>query len=249
MKTQLRLAVGAAFIGLLSGPAHALSVQTVSAGAFQTLGSAGSTAPLSFAPFTAGPASWLSGVKLRVVNGAFSQQIFLSKNNTGPSGRQMTINALPTFNFGSTPATISGTTAQAVVATPNTVTGSGPQSVTATASGAWTTPFSSLSTNTNTLRNYFAGTPSISSYSTSYSLASCINTTTSTTAGNCTFAVDDDPTEPFMNPTLFSGTLMVDYEYEIPPAATPGPIPILGAGAAFAASRRLRRRIQPKIAA
>lgn len=247
MKTQLRVALGAAIFGLIGGPAHALSVQSVNAGSFQTLGSATSSA-LSFAPFSAGPASWLTGVRLRVVSGAFSQNVQLSKNNNTSSGRQIGLNAQPTFIFGTTPSSTSGTIAQGFTVTPNTVTGTGSQSVIATASGAWTNTFSSLSTNTNALRTYFSGSPTISSYSTAYTLASCINTSNGLAAGNCQFSVDDDPTEPFMDSTKFAGTLVVDYEYEAPPATTPGPIPILGAGVAFGASRKLRRRINTKAA-
>jgi hypothetical protein len=242
MKNQLRVALGAAIFGLLGAPAHALSIQSVNAGSFQTLGSATSSS-LSFAPFSAGPASWLTGVRLRIVNGTFSQNVQLSKTNAGSSGRQISLNAQPTFLFGTSPSTTSGTFAQGFTTTPNTVTGSGAQSVIATASGAWTNTFSSMSTNTNALRTYFSGSPSISSYSTAYTLASCINTSTSATAGNCLFSVDDDPTESFMDSTKFAGTLYVDYEYVVPPATTPGPLPILGAGVAFGASRKLRRRM------
>jgi hypothetical protein len=54
------------------------------------------------------------------------------------------------------------------------------------------------------------------------------------------------------NPTLSStvtaqpfiqGTIALEYEYSVPPAATPGPLPLIGAAAAFGWSRRLRNRI------
>lgn len=155
----------------------------------------------------------------------------------------MTVNALPTFSFGTSPTTSASSTAQAITTATNTVTGSGAQSVVTTASGSWVNPFGSVAVNTPALRSYFSGAPSITSYSTAYNIATCTNTSLQTASG-CSVVVNDDPTEPFMTSTSFAGTLFVDYEYEIPPAATPGPLPIVGAGVAFAASRRLRRRIK-----
>jgi len=230
-----------------AGPAQALSIQSVSAGSFTTTGTTTNTAPLTFSPFTAGPPSTLSGVKLRIVSGSFSQQLTLQKTNTGSSSRTVTVSGLPTFNFGTTPTIFSPTTAQLITTsvdgTPtSTVTGTGPQSLITTASGNWVNPFTAISTNTPALRNYFSGTPSITTYATAYNQVSCLNGSAS--ASNCGFQVNDDPTDSFMISTQFSGTLFVDYEYELPPAATPGPLPVVGAGVAFAASRRLRRRIK-----
>jgi len=233
------LTFGSIFVA--AGPAQALSIQSVSAGPFTTTGSNANTTPISFGGFTAGPAAWLSGVKLRIVSGAFSQNIQLVKSSTG--ARIMTVNALPTFSFGTSPTTSASSTAQAITTATNTVTGSGAQSVVTTASGSWVNPFGSVAVNTPALRSYFAGAPSITSYSTAYNIATC-TTTALAPASGCSIVVNDDPQEPFMTSTSFAGTLFVDYEYEIPPAATPGPLPIVGAGVAFAASRRLRRRIK-----
>lgn len=44
--------------------------------------------------------------------------------------------------------------------------------------------------------------------------------------------------QPFID-----GTIALQYEYELPPAQTPGPLPLVGAAAAFGWSRRLRNRI------
>jgi hypothetical protein len=224
-----------------AGPAQALSIQSVSAGSFTTTGTNANTTPISFGGFTAGPASWLSGVKLRIVSGAFSQNVQLVKSSNG--ARIMTVNAKPTFSFGTTPSSSSTSTPQIIATATNTVNGVGPAAVVTTASGSWTNPFNSLAINTPALRSYFSGSPSITSYSTAYNIETC-TTTAFVAASGCSVVVNDDPTDPFMTSTSFAGTLFVDYEYEIPPAATPGPLPIVGAGVAFAASRRLRRRIK-----
>jgi len=240
LRKSIAAAVAFSSVLAVAGPAQALSIQSVNAGSFTTTGSAVNTSPISFGGFTAGPSSWLSGVSLRIVSGLFSQNIQLTK--TSGSGRIVTPSANPTFKFGTSPQTQSATTAQAFTATPNTITALSTASIIATASGSWTNLFSSLSINTPTLQTYFSGTPSIVSYSTAYNVASCqqLNLNPGTT---CTVNPDDDPLEPFMTSTQFTGTLFVDYEYNNP-LPTPGPLPILGAGAAFAASRRLRRRIQ-----
>jgi hypothetical protein len=86
-------------------------------------------------------------------------------------------------------------------------------------SGPYSGTFTAVTTNTSALQNYFASAPVINSYGVAYSVSP--TGLVGGAAGN----------------TNFSGKISLEYQY------VPGPLPILGATAAFGWSRRLRRRI------
>ncbi|MFM7674478.1 MAG: hypothetical protein ACKO5F_02570 [Synechococcus sp.] len=244
MNFKLLAVVGGA-VGLVAGagPASALSIQSVNAGSFTTNGTAASS-PISFAPFTAGPAEWLTSINLRIVNGAFSEQIVLQKTNTSTAGRKMTAEAAPTFSYGFGGMSATSSAFNSVITGTDTVPNA-TQLIVTSASGTWSQPFSSLSLDTTAKRNYFTGSPQITSYQTAYKYANC-TTLTGASTNTCLIVAQDDPQEPIpFTATKFSGTLFVDYGYNIPAGAiAPSPLPLLGAGAAFSMTRRLRRRIK-----
>jgi hypothetical protein len=88
------------------------------------------------------------------------------------------------------------------------------------ASGAYSGAFTPITTNTVDLQNYFATNPVINNYYVAYDFGP-----TGVIAGGATPS------------TNFMGNMYLEYQY------VPGPLPLLGAGAAFGWSRRLRKRI------
>ncbi len=216
---------GIAATTLATLPAHAYFTQTFGPLNFSTSGTDPTTTPLVFPAFTAAPPSKLDAVKLVFENASFSQNAIIGKFS-GPT-RIFTAKATPTFTFGngSTP----GMTQSNVTLTPDTVAGLGSQSVVTTLSGAYGGMISAVPTNTVPLQSYFtqAGV-AVTSYSTSYTFISA------PLGGSGT--ADLDPTDG--TSAVFSGKVYIEYQY------VPGPLPLLGAGAAFGWSRRLRKRIK-----
>jgi hypothetical protein len=229
---HLFLASGAVAIAAAS-PAHAiLATQTVGPVTFSVTGTGVSTStiPVSFTGFNTALGT-LTGVRLSNSTGGNFTGSFGGTIGIGQfvaTTNNYTVTAAPFFNFNNTPSSaFSGSTVNVTI-TPNQLTGAF-TSANATASGTYGGSTSSLATNTNALRNYFAGTPTINSYGVSW-------VTTADNGGGF-----------FTNALTFEGSsLYLTYEYDdgTLPAGTPGPLPLLGAGAAFGFSRKLRRRIQ-----
>ncbi|MCX5952276.1 MAG: hypothetical protein NTZ40_02010 [Cyanobacteria bacterium] len=243
MKLRHFLLVGgiAAFAAIATAPAAqaVLAFQTVGPVAFSTSGTAVNSSNLVFAPFNAAPAASLTGIRISGANpndmllGSFSENASLAK--LSGASRTFTATGTPTFTF-SNGSNLTGT-ASSITLTPNTVTGAGTQGVISTLSGNYLGSFSSLTTNTPTLRNYFStGTPTINNSVTAYAIVS-------TPVGGVS-SVDLDPGDGVS--AVFSGIVYVTYEYDdgTVAASVPTPLPLLGAGAAFGFTRKLRRRIQ-----
>lgn len=245
MSTQnylLALAAGAA-MATVASPAHAiLQTQTVGPVSFSTSGTITSTStiPVSFAGFNTSLGT-LSGVRLTNgtggnIAGTFDDNVQIVKLSGGT--RTFTASAAPTFIFSNTDSSTFTGSSSSVTLTPNFVSGSGVQSVNATASGSYSGATSALATNTSSLRNYFSGTPTISSYFTSWTIVS------DPVGGLST--VDLDPADG--TSATLSGQLYLTYEYDDGVNPVPAPLPLLGAGAAFGFSRKLRKRIRSSAA-
>ena len=235
MKFQPILLAGGIAMVAAAAPAHAvLATQTVGPVSFSTSGTAASTTPISFLGFNSSLGS-LSGVKItnaagNAFVGTFSGNGAIG-NLFGSTVRTYTLTAFPTFSF-SNSSNAAGTPAPVTIS-PNSVP---PNTLTAL-SGSYSGTTTSIATNTAILRSYFSGAPAISSYVTSYTFAS------SPTGGSSTLEPEGATW------ATFSGNIWLTYEYGAAPAAqTPGPLPLLGAGAAFMFSRKLRRRIQSSAA-
>jgi hypothetical protein len=130
----------------------------------------------------------------------------------------LVVEAKPTFEFSfpSPMISLTGSSSQ-VTTTPSTLISGffGP----VTLSGAYSGSFTAVTTNTLALQNYFATAPVINSYGVAYSVGP-----TGLGGGAQTT-------------TNFAGNISLEYQY------VPGPLPILGASAAFGWTRRLRKRI------
>lgn len=216
---------GIAATTLATLPAHAFFTQTFGPLNFSTSGTDVNNTPLVFPAFTAAPPSQLDAVKLVFQNTSFSQNALIGK--TSGANRTFTASAIPTFTFGngSTP----GMTSSPVTLTPNLVTGAGVQTVVSTLSGAYSGTVTAAPANTVALQSYFTQTGvAVTSYSTAYSFMS-------SPVGGFGSA-DLDPADG--TSAVFSGQVFIEYQY------VPGPLPLLGAGAAFGWSRRLRKRIK-----
>jgi hypothetical protein len=241
MKLHHLMLVGGITAFAATAPAQAnLAYQTVGPVSFSTSGTAANTTSLVFAPFTAGPQATLTGIRISgstptsMLPGAFSQNASLAK--LSGAARTFTGTGTPSFMF-SNGSNLAGT-ASAFNLSPNVVSGPGTQGVISTLSGNYVGSFSSLTTNTFPLQTYFSsGTPTINSYMTAY-------TFTSTPAGGLA-TVDLDPADG--TSAVFSGQVYLTYEYDLGTAKVPAPLPILGAGAAFGFTRKLRRRIQSSV--
>ena len=214
-------------------PAHAIiQTQTVGPVSFSATGTTISTAtsPTSFPGFNASLGT-LGAVKLTGAAGgnftaSFGGTIGFGQFDT--TSRTYTVTAAPTFTFGNVEASAFGGTSSPVGFSPpgsNTINTIGLTTVAAT--GSYSGAISALTTNTNSLKSYFSGTPSIVSYATLWAL-------TAPTGGGF-----------FNNNLTFSGSqLYLTYEYDDGLNPVPGPLPILGAGTAFGFSRKLRKRIR-----
>ena len=235
MRSQLLLLASGIAVAVAASPAHAIMrTHTVGPVSFSVTGTAKSTSttPVSFAGFNTSLGT-LTGVRLSNSTGGSFTGAFggtLQIGQFDPTTRNYAVTAKPSFTFSNFSA-FNGSTVNVPI-TPNQLSAFG--LVSATASGTYGGTTSSLAANTVALRNYFAGTPTINSYDVSW-----------VTTG--------DPGAFFgQNALTFSGSsLYLTYEYDDgqPPAATsvPSPLPLLGAGAAFGFSRKLRRRIKSSV--
>jgi hypothetical protein len=237
MKFQSLLLAGGIAMVAAAAPAHAvMATQTVGPVSFSTSGTAASTSttPTSFPGFNTSLGT-LTGVKItnaagNAFVGTFSGNGAIG-NLFGSTVRTYTLTAFPTFSF-SNSSSVAGTPAPVTIS-PNSLP---PNALTAL-SGNYSGTTTSVSTNTPILKSYFSGTPAISSYVTNY-------TFTSSPTGGLSTVEPEGATW-----ATFSGNIWLTYEYDAAPAAqTPGPLPLLGAGAAFMFSRKLRRRIQSSAA-
>jgi len=219
-------------------PAHAgapMSVQTVGGYSFSTSGSGSVTSPtIPIAPFTAGLPASLTAVKIYFQN---TLPVFGVDAGLLPG-----FVSSPSFSATGTPTFVFSSGAGSLTTSPGSITlspSSTAVTTVATARGNFTgAPLGSIATNTLLLQNYFSGSPQVNSYATTYA------SFTSPAGGAVVF----DGTTGLFDPTTLSGQFYIQYEYTSPPSATtPGPLPLLGAGAAFAYSRQIRRRIKSSV--
>jgi hypothetical protein len=213
-------------------PAHA-ATQTVGGFSFSTSGQSEVTSPtIPITPFTAGPSSSLTAVKIYFQSPAptFGGDVGLIPGFAAPPVA-FTAEGTPLFSFSGGNGSLT-TTGGSVTLTPSSAS---VQTV-ATASGSFTgVPVGSISTTGNpSLQSYFSTSPLIEKYKTAYSSA------TVPSGGSGAY---DGGTG--LNPTTLSGQFYIQYEYTGAPV--PGPVPLLGASAAFAYSRRIRRRIKSSV--
>ena len=225
--TLLLLAAGAA-MATIAAPAHAITqTQTVGPQSFSVTGTTPSTAPIVFTGFNS-TLGTLTAVKLSNSAGGngytatFSGTIGLGQFDTVT--RTYTAAGTPGFIF-SNGSALSGSTGSVILTPPQVSTvGLTPS----TASGTYTnTSSSSIAVNTPTLQAYFTGSPTINFYSAVWTLTA------------------PDGGGFFNNAlTMNSSQLYLTYEYDDGVNPVPGPLPVLGAGAAFGFSRKLRKRIR-----
>lgn len=227
----LPIALGAGALAVAAAPAHALiSTQTVGPYSFKTSGTTPQTTPISITPFSASAASTLTGVKLSLPTPQpqFGGQVGLVPA-FAPAPVNFSATGTPSFTFSSSAGTLS-TTASTITITPNSVSS---QTV-AAASGTFNgTAASGIPTfGSPTLQAYFAGSPQIISYSTTYSGSSI------PVGGALAFNGGTG-----LNPTTLEGDFYIQYQYL---SEVPAPLPIAGAAMAFAHTRRLRKRIKAR---
>ena len=218
---------------IAAGPAHAL-IQTVSpigGVGFSTSGSNVNDTNIQFPPFSASAPANLLGVRVKLLSSLFSGSYNLIGLNTGTVTITSTVAAVPKFTFTGIVGASSGAS-QALNPTPRITscpTFSYPGGTfcadtvaLSPASQLYNKAFAQLAASTPALQAYFTGTPTIDFTETLY-------TKTQTPLS---------PSLAFDPASLnFAGNIVLEYEY------VPGPLPLLGAGAAFGWSRRLRRRI------
>lgn len=235
MRTLWLFGLLAATTTVLAAPAHAL-IQTVSpigGGGFSTTGIGPNNTAIQFPGFSAAPSTGLLGVRIKLSNANFTGRYSLSyvdpDNNPIPATTiTATAYGSPKFTFTSGIGSSIGTTQEL---TPNKTFNcpSGPDHVCSSGSvflaptpQPYSGMFAQLATGTVALQTYFTGTPTIDISQTLYSKIQV-------------------PTDPDLglsaNNLNFAGMIQLEYEY------VPGPLPLLGAGAAFGWTRRLRRRI------
>jgi hypothetical protein len=180
------------------------------------------TTPLNFNPFTASTSSTLTGVQVKFVpDPVFGGTVQLA-NGSAPLA-SFVGTASPSFTFSSPGLS---TTGSASLLTLNPSSFTGPAFVPATVSGPYLGTTSPLAAATLPLQAYFTSAPTINSYYANWSIV-----------GIPTGGATD------LNSATFSGQIYLSYQYTSPDPV-PGPLPILGAGAAFGFSRKLRQRIR-----
>jgi hypothetical protein len=233
-------------LALLSGlaPSQAVAAtQTVGGYSFKTIGQTPVSSAISIAPFTAGAPITLQSVKLYFdpsSKPAFGGQAGL---NCGFGCQQIpptafTANGTPTFNFSGSNGSLTTDSSGLVTLDPNTAT----SSIVATSKGSFNaSPTAGIPTSGNgALQAYFSGSPLISSYQTLYSAQSL--------PPGASIVWDGNTLPPTLfDPTTLEGQFYVQYNYSGHGAPVPGPLPILGAGAAFAYSRQIRKRIKQSV--
>jgi hypothetical protein len=218
---------------LAACPANAL-IQTVSpigGGGFSTTGPNVNNTNIQFPPFSASAPGDLLGVRIRLLNSFFTGSYDLLGFNTGTATITSTTSAVPKFTFTGSVGPSSGAS-QSLSPTPRVTSCPtftyGPNNFCvdnvslSPASQLYAQAFAQLAASTPALQAYFTGTPTIDFVETLYTK----------TQVPLTPSLAFDPA--YLN---FAGNIVLEYEY------VPGPLPLLGAGAAFGWSRRLRRRI------
>lgn len=218
---------------LAASPAHAL-IQTVSpigGVGFSTSGSNPNSTNIKFPPFSASVPSNLLGARIKLLNSFFTGSYDLLAINTGTVSISSTVSAVPKFTFtggiGSSSGLSQGLTPNPRITSCPTIVVPGLTVCADTvnispASQLYIQAFAQLAASTPALQSYFTGTPTIAVTETLY-------TKTQTPLSP---SLAFDPAK--LN---FAGDIILEYEY------VPGPLPLLGAGAAFGWTRRLRRRI------
>lgn len=243
---MLLLAAGTAVVAMASPSHAAILTQNSNFVSFSTNGNQTSGSPntgaLVFTGFNAAAPGTLTGVKLKFVpNPAFSGNANLVLIGANDSATY-TGTAQPNFTFNNpgTALVSTGATQSFTLGTNTVATGptdSFKQVITGI-SGNYLGTTSALAV--AGLQNYFSSTPTISSY-----FASWIITSTNPNAfGNVTPPSPIPGTVPVPQPGTLSGQVFLEYTYTTPDVTVPGPLPILGAGAAFGFSRKLRKRIR-----
>lgn len=225
--------IGFALLGHIS-PALAapIGVQTVGAFSFSTTGNTPNTTQIPITPFTADVPGTLTAVK-----------IYFQPTLPVFGGEARLLTDGDPVNFTNTGAlTFSFTSSSGQLTTnPGNITlspSSASVNTTATASGNFTgAPLGSIATNTPTLQSYFSSSPTVDNYFATYVGFSTPSGGSINNLGKFT------GTGQYAATTL-SGQFYIQYEYTKPVASTPGPLPLLGAGAAFAYSRQIRRKIK-----
>ena len=231
------LGISLALLGGLAPSQAVAATQTVGGYSFKTIGQTAVTSPaISIAPFTAGAPSTLMAVRLYFQPSSkptFGGQAGLNCG-FGCSSTVFTANGTPTFNFSGGNGSVTTDNLGLVTLDPNTT------SVTAIADSKGSfngSPLGGIPTSGNApLQTYFSGSPSISSYQTLYSAQ---------TLPPGASIVWDGLVGQF-DPTTLEGEFSIEYEYT-GGTSVPGPLPILGAGAAFAYSRQIRKRIKQSV--
>ncbi|MFN9621791.1 MAG: hypothetical protein ACK587_02985 [Cyanobacteriota bacterium] len=235
MRTLWLTGLLAVFSAVVATPAHAL-IQTVSpigGGGFSTTGTNQNHTDIQFPGFSASSPSNLLGVRIKLTNASFTGRYSLSyvdpdDNDIPQTTITATIYGSPKFTFTSG---IGSSTGDPQALTPGKTFVCPPSPSPYCTSGtvnlaptpqAYTGMFAQLATATGALRTYFTGTPTVDISQTFYSK---IQTPSSPDLGISASNL------------LLGGNIQLEYEY------VPGPLPLLGAGAAFGWSRRLRRRI------
>lgn len=218
---------------ITAGPAHAL-IQTVSpigGGGFSTSGPNVNDTNIQFPPFSAAAPSNLLGARIKLLNSFFTGSYNLVALNTGTVTISSDVVAVPKFTFTGIVGSSSGAS-QSLTPSPRVTncpsfsfpggTVCADTVVLNPASQLYINAFAQLASSTPALQAYFTGTPTIDFTETLY-------TKTQTPLS---------PSLAFDPASLnFAGNIVLEYEY------VPGPLPLLGAGAAFGWSRRLRQRI------
>jgi hypothetical protein len=219
---------------LAACPAHAL-IQTVSpigGVGFSTSGPNVNNTNIQFPPFSASVPSNLLGARIKLLNSFFTGSYDLLAINTGTVSISSTVSAVPKFTF---TGSVGASTGSSQSLAPNPRVTNCPTLVIPgvielcsdtvainPASQLYAQAFAQLAAATPALQSYFTGTPTIDFSETLY-------TKTQTPLSP---SLAFDPAK--LN---FAGDIVLEYEY------VPGPLPLLGAGAAFGWTRRLRRRI------
>jgi len=230
--TLLAASALAACACVQAAPAHAvLAYQTVGPVSWSITGSTPSTSttPAAFTGFNTALGT-LTGVRLtdaarNDITGTFGGSVQFGQFDATSRTYFAKLMSLGFAFTNSSVVSFSGSTP--VTLTPNALSAFG--QIIANGSGPFTGTTNSIATNTNALRTYFSGSPTINSITGAWDLGS--NPAGGFTGTNAL--------------TLSSTALYLTYEYDDGnlPAGAPSPLPILGASIAFRFSRKLRQRI------
>ena len=238
MKTARTGLVGFS-IALLSAvnpsQAFAMGMQEVGGFNFSTSGASVNNSAIPITPFSAADASKLTAVKIyfKPTLPTFGGQARLMADgdptdfaNTGKL----------TFNFTSGSGALT-TTPSSITLNPSNASAN----TTATANGNFTgVAIGSITTNTGLLQSYFSGAPMIGDYFATYASSSTPDGGSVNNNGKST------GTGQYL-PTTLGGQFYVQYEYAQDVSSVPGPLPLLGAAAAFGYSRQIRRKIKASV--